>query len=369
MHVDGFRFDIAPVLGRGDHGFEPEAEFFHLVRQDPSLSQVKLIAEPWDLGPGGYQTGSFPVGWSEWNDKYRDAVRYFWRGSPGRVGDLASRLAGSSDLFETSRTPQASVNFVTCHDGFTLHDLVSYEVKHNEANLEHNRDGTNHNLSRNWGVEGPTESAHVLRIRDRIKRNFLATLAFSQGVPMLSHGDELGRTQLGNNNAYCHDSPISWIDWRLSPQNTELLEFTRKVFTIRAQNPVLRRRRFFRHEPDAGQDGKDLLWLRADGKEMAPEDWADEGNHVLGMFIRGEVSDEVDERGHPLRGDSLCLLLNGGARSKQFNLPRPERPGMWTELLDTTHEPARPIRHDTINLAAHSLILLKYRTSAHAGGG
>ncbi len=364
MHVDGFRFDIAPVLGRDEHGFNPEAEFFHLVRQDPVLSQVKLIAEPWDLGPEGYQTGRFPVGWSEWNDKYRDAVRHFWRGSPGRVGDLASRLAGSSDLYETSRrAPQASVNFVTCHDGFTLQDLVSYEVKHNEANLEDNRDGTNHNLSRNWGVEGPTEAGHIVRMRERIKRNFLATLAFSQGVPMLSHGDELGRTQLGNNNAYCQDNPVSWIDWQLTPQSNELLAFTRKVFAIRARNPLLRRRTFFRHEPEATGEAKDLTWLSADGQEMAADDWRDESNHVLGMLIRGEAPEEVDERGRPVRGDSLLLLLNGGARSKQFTLPALERPGTWTELLDTAHEVTRPVREDRVNLAAHSLILLSFQPS------
>jgi isoamylase len=364
MHVDGFRFDIAPVLGRDDHGFNPEAEFFHLVRQDPVLSQVKLIAEPWDLGPGGHQTGRFPIGWSEWNDKYRDAVRHFWRGSPGRVGDLASRLAGSSDLYETSkRTPQAGVNFVTCHDGFTLHDLVSYEAKHNEANLEDNRDGTNHNLSRNWGVEGPTDALHIVRMRERIKRNLLATLAFSQGVPMLSHGDELGRTQLGNNNAYCQDSPVSWVDWQLTPQNSELLAFTRNLFAIRARNPLLRRRTFFLHEPEATGEAKDLTWLRADGQEMTADDWSDEANHVIGMLIRGEAPEEVDERGHPVRGDSLLLLLNGGARSKQFTLPVLERPGSWTELLDTSHESPRPVREDRVNLVAHSLILLSFQPS------
>jgi isoamylase len=364
MHVDGFRFDIAPVLGRGDTGFDPGAEFFHLVRQDPTLSQVKLVAEPWDLGPGGYQTGRFPVEWNEWNDKYRDAVRHFWRGNPGRVGDLASRLARSSDLYETSgRTPQASVNFVTCHDGFTLHDLVSYETKHNEANLEDNRDGTNHNLSRNWGVEGPTDAVHVLRMRQRIKRNFLATLAFSQGVPMLSHGDELGRTQLGNNNAYCQDSPITWIDWQLTSNQQEFLEFTRKVFAIRARNAVLRRRTFFRHEPVAAGNNKDLTWLRSEGGEMTDDDWADEGNHVLGMLIREDLPDAVDERGRPLRGNPLLLLLNGGPRSRPFALPLMERPGTWTELLDTAHEVVRPIRQDRINLAAHSLILLGHSSA------
>ncbi|MBA3444940.1 MAG: glycogen debranching protein GlgX [Gemmatimonadales bacterium] len=364
MHVDGFRFDIAPVLGRDDHGFNPEAEFFRLVRQDPVLSEVKLIAEPWDLGPNGYQTGKFPSGWSEWNDKYRDAVRHFWRGNPGRVGDLASRLAGSSDLYETTRrSPQASVNFVTCHDGFTLHDLVSYEVKHNEANLEDNRDGTSHNLSRNWGVEGPTDAAHVIRMRERIKRNLLATLAFSQGVPMLSHGDELGRTQFGNNNAYCQDSPISWIDWQLSSPNTELLEFTRRIFAIRAQNPVLRRRTFFRHEPEATGKARELIWLRSDGQEMTGKDWDDEGNHVLGMLIRGDAPEVAGgPEGQP-RGGSLLLLLNGGTSAGQFTLPALERAGRWTELLDTSQELARPVLNDRINLTAHSLILLSFDPS------
>ena len=362
MHVDGFRFDIAPVLGRDDEGFNPEADFFQLVRQDPVLSQAKLIAEPWDLGPGGYQTGRFPVGWSEWNDKYRDAVRHFWRGNPGRIGDLASRLAGSSDLYQTTnRTPQASVNFVTCHDGFTLHDLVSYDEKHNEANLEDNRDGSNHNLSRNWGAEGPTGAPHVVRMRERIKRNFLATLAFSQGVPMLSHGDEVGRTQLGNNNAYCQDSPVSWVNWQLGPQHTELLEFTRKVFALRLQHPVLRRRTFFRHEPSGSAGGRDLTWLRPDGTEMKHEDWSDESNHVLGMLIRGEVPEETDERGRALSGDSLLLLLNGGARSKQFTLPAMDGPGRWSELLDTSHETPRTIREDDLHLRPHSLILLSFQ--------
>ena len=363
MHVDGFRFDIAPVLGRDDHGFNPEAEFFHLVGQDPVLSLAKLIAEPWDLGPGGYQTGKFPAGWSEWNDKYRDSVRHFWRGNPGRVGEVASRLAGSSDLFQaTHRTPHASVNFVTCHDGFTLQDLVSYELKHNEANLEDNRDGANHNLSRNWGAEGPTDAVHVVRMRERIKRNLLATLAFSQGVPMISHGDELGRTQLGNNNAYCHDSPVTWIDWKLSPRNTELLEFTRRIFAIRAQNPVLRRKAFFHQGPEFPGQPQELTWLRPNGKEMTVEDWSDESNHVLGMLIRGEAPEKVDQRGRPI-ADSLLLLLNGGARSKLFNLPPLEQPGTWIEVLDTSHQPTGAVRDGSVNLAAHSLILLSVRLS------
>ncbi|HUF36115.1 MAG TPA: hypothetical protein VMN37_09205, partial [Gemmatimonadales bacterium] len=324
---------------------------------------VKLIAEPWDLGPGGYQVGNFPIGWGEWNGKYRDTVRHFWRGDPGQVGQLASRLAGSSDLYEPSqRSPLASVNFLACHDGFTLHDLVSYEHKHNELNGEGNRDGTDNNLSRNWGVEGPTEAVHVVRMRERIKRNLLATLAFSQGVPMLSHGDELGRTQSGNNNAYCQDNPLTWIDWRLSPLQEQLLEFTRAVFAIRAANPVLRRRRFFRHEARGPRAAKDLAWLRPDGNEMTEVEWQDPSNHVLGMLIRGEATDEVDERGRRLLGEAILLLVNGGARSKSFTLPHLDGPGGWSEMINTAHPTTRPVRKNAVDLVAHSLMLLRYST-------
>jgi glycogen operon protein len=360
MHVDGFRFDLAPVLARGDVNVTPFAEFFDVVRQDPVVSRVKLIAEPWDLGPDGYQVGRFPVGWSEWNGKYRDSVRRFWRGDPGQVGELASRLTGSSDLYEGSRRgPQASVNFVTCHDGFTLADLVSYEHKHNEANGEENRDGSDDNLSRNWGAEGETEAVHVVRMRERIKRNLMATLAFSQGVPMLSHGDELSRTQQGNNNAYCQDNPLTWVDWRLTPLERQFLEFTRTVFAIRARNPVLRRRTFFRHDTPPGGI-KDLAWLRPDGREMTSEDWNEGSTHVLGMLIRGEATDEVEERGRRLLGEAVLLLLNGGARSRQFALPALERPGAWTEIVNTAHPSPRPVRQNRVNLVAHSLMLLRH---------
>jgi glycogen operon protein len=364
MHVDGFRFDLAPVLARGDNGFDPSAEFFSVVRQDPVVSQVKLIAEPWDLGPDGYQVGKFPIGWAEWNGKYRDTTRQFWRGDPGQVGPLASRISGSSDLYEVGgRSPLASVNFVTCHDGFTLHDLVSYEAKHNDANGEENRDGTDHNLSRNWGAEGPTETAQVVRMRERIKRNLLATLAFSQGVPMLSHGDELGRTQAGNNNAYCQDNPVSWIDWRLTPLQQELLQFTRTVMAIRSANPVLRRRTFFRHEGSARGEGKDLTWLRPDGTEMTAEEWNHQTNHVLGMLIQGEAGDEMDERGRRVVGDAMLLLFNGGARSKQFVLPPMGRRGSWSQVLDTAHPVPRLVEEGRVDLVTHSLILLRYDPS------
>ncbi len=361
MHVDGFRFDLAPVLARDTDAVSPFPEFFDVVRQDPVVSRVKLIAEPWDLGPGGYQVGNFPIGWGEWNGKYRDTVRAYWRGDQGQVGQLASRLAGSSDLYEASqRSPLASVNLITCHDGFTLHDLVSYEQKHNELNGEGNRDGTDHNLSRNWGAEGPTDAVHVVRMRERIKRNFLATLAFSQGVPMLCHGDELGRTQSGNNNAYCQDNPLTWIDWRLSPLQQRLLEFTRTVLAIRAANPVLRRRTFFRHEARGPGGGKDLAWLRPDGGEMTDAEWQDASNHVLGMLIRGEATDEVDERGRRPLGEAILLLVNGGARSKTFTLPALDGPGEWSEMINTAHPATRPVRHNAVNLAAHSLMLLRH---------
>jgi isoamylase len=360
MHVDGFRFDLAPVLARGDVAVSPFAEFFDVVRQDPVVSRVKLIAEPWDLGPDGYQAGRFPIGWGEWNGKYRDSVRRFWRGDPGQVGELASRLAGSSDLYEGSgRSPQASINFVTCHDGFTLADLVSYEHKHNEANGEDNRDGSDDNLSRNWGAEGPTEAVHVVRMRERIKRNLMATLAFSQGVPMISHGDEVCRTQQGNNNAYCQDNPLTWVDWRLTPLKKQFLEFARAVFAIRAGNPVLRRRTFFRHDSAPG-GMKDLAWLRPDGQEMTPEDWNDGSSSVLGMLVRGEATDEVDERGRRLLGEAVLLLVNGGARSRQFILPALERPGTWTEIINTAHPHPRPVRQNRVNLVAHSLMLLRH---------
>src|SRR4051812_3721725 len=361
MHVDGFRFDLAPVLARNEKGVDLSAEFFDLVRQDPVVSQVKLIAEPWDLGADGYQIGRFPIGWAEWNGKYRDPTRRFWRGDPNTVAEIASRLTGSSDLYESGgRTPLSSVNFVTCHDGFTLEDLVSYETKHNEANGEENRDGTDHNHSRNWGVEGPAEAADIVRMRERIKRNFLATLAFSQGVPMLSHGDELGRSQSGNNNAYCQDNRTSWVDWQLTPLQRDLLQFTRTVFAVRAANPALRRRTFFRHETTTGQSAKDLTWLRPDGQEMSAAEWEDAANHVLGMLIRGEAAEEIDERGRRIPGDAILLLLNGGSRSKPFILPGFDQAGSWAEVLNTAHPVPRPIREERINLVAHSLMLLRY---------
>jgi len=362
MHVDGFRFDLAPVLARELHEVDRLGRFFAIIQQDPVISQVKLIAEPWDLGEGGYQVGNFPAGWGEWNGKFRDGVRQFWRGGGG-VAELAYRLSGSSDLYQRSRRhTYGSINFITCHDGFTLHDLVSYEQKHNEANGESNRDGHNENLSRNWGVEGPTDDAQIVALRERLKRNFLATLAFSQGVPMICAGDEIGRTQLGNNNAYCQDNKISWLDWSLDERKRELLEFTRQILRIRRNNPVLRRRSFFRGAPVAHEAAKDLTWLRPDGHEIAEADWRRADAHALGMLLHGKASDEVDERGREISGDTLLLLLNAGAASVAFTLPALEPRGLWREMLNTARPGRRYVEGGPLTLAPHALVLLDYET-------
>ena len=362
MHVDGFRFDLASTLARELYDVNRLGTFFDIIQQDPVLSQVKLIAEPWDVGPGGYQVGNFPVRWAEWNDKYRDCVRRFWRSDPGQVPELAYRLSGSSDLYaKGGRRTYASINFVTCHDGFTLHDLVSYERKRNDDNGEGDRDGTDANFSRNWGAEGPTDSPRIRQTRERIKRNLLATLLFSQGVPMLLAGDEMGRTQRGNNNAYGQDNEISWVDWRLSGRDRRLLDFTRDVLSIRRANPILRRRSFFTGRTLTLDGEKDLAWIRPDGQEMTDQDWADRESHVLGMLIHGEATDEVDERGRPLFGDTLLLLLNGGARSRSFELPKVEGTGGWQELVNTARpEGRRVVRASGLNLVANSLILLRF---------
>ena len=352
MHVDGFRFDLAATLARDPEEFSVYSRFFATVQQDPVLSRVKLIAEPWDVGPGGYRLGAFPPGWAEWNGRYRDAIRRFWRGDEGQVPELASRLSGSSDVFQGSdRGPYASVNFVTCHDGFTLRDLVTYEKKHNEANGEENRDGTDDNASHNWGTEGQASSPQVRRLRVKVMKNLLATLAFSQGVPLISHGDELGRSQRGNNNAYCQDNEIAWINWDLAGEAGELLAFARSVFSIRAHNPVFRRRKFFAR---GDGDMKDIRWLRPDSEEMSVEDWHDAEGRVLGMLIDGDASDEVDERGRPNRGQTLLLWLNSGRHARRVTLPE----GRWSELVNTDAAPARNPRGRGFSLAPHTLVLL-----------
>jgi glycogen operon protein len=362
MHVDGFRFDLAPALARELHEVDRLGRFFAMVQQDPLLAEVKLIAEPWDLGPGGYQVGNFPDRWAEWNGEYRDTIRRFWRGDGGQIGDLASRLSGSADIYsERERSPYASVNFVTCHDGFTLQDLVSFEQKHNEANGEGNHDGTDANWSCNWGVEGQTESHRILRLRHRMVRNLLATLAFSQGVPMISHGDELGRGQGGNNNAYCQDGPLTWLNWDLDANQRELLEFARSVFKLRQKNPVLRRRNFFSGRRAPGADVKDVSWLRPDGGEMTVEDWQDSKRRAIGMLVSGEANDEVDELGRPVQGDTLLLLINAGSRPSHFRLPEVRGPARWEISLNTVRAAGRSIRRDAVNLTAHSLMLLTLR--------
>ncbi len=361
MHVDGFRFDLAPALARDLMDVGYFEHFFAMMQQDPILAEVKLIAEPWDLGPGGYRVGGFPSGWAEWNGGFRDTARRFWRGEPGQLGELASRLSGSGDIYESrGRSPYASINFVTCHDGFTLRDLVSYERKHNEANGEDNRDGNDANWSRNWGVEGETESVRVLRTRARMQRNFLATLAFSQGVPMLSHGDELGRTQRGNNNAYAQDNEISWVDWELDKSARELLVFACQVFALRAGNPVFRRRSFFAGRPHPGSGSKDLSWLRPDGGELGIEDWHDSERRVLGMMLLGEATDDVDERGRPQAGETTLLLMNASDRPCAFQVPEMPEPGVWRQVVNTSRAGTRLVRTRAVNLAAHTLILLVY---------
>ena len=342
MHVDGFRFDLASTLARTGHGFDPQSAFFSTARQDPVLSRVKLIAEPWDLGEGGYRVGGFPPGWSEWNDKYRDAVRAYWKGDGGVMGELASRLSGSSDLFEAGgRGPTASINFVTAHDGFTLHDLVSYNDKHNEANHEDNRDGTNDNRSWNCGAEGPTQDASITELRERQKRNFLATLFFSQGVPMLLAGDEMGRTQGGNNNAYCQDNEISWLDWTRDDDAQRLLAFAMRIIRLRNAHPLFRRRTFFRGRAVRDPEVKDISWLNRDSREMTDEEWNQAHARCLGVSISGRGLAERDERGLPVEDDDLLLLFNAHHEAIEFTLPdgQDER---WDALVDTSFADGMP---------------------------
>ncbi|MGH7620195.1 MAG: glycogen debranching protein GlgX, partial [Gemmatimonadaceae bacterium] len=361
MHVDGFRFDLASALARELHDVDKLSAFFDIIHQDPTLAGVKLIAEPWDVGPGGYQVGNFPIRWAEWNGRYRDTIRHFWRGDDGCVPEMASRLAGSSDIYQSSgRGAYASINFVTAHDGYTLYDLVSYARKHNEENGEENRDGTNDNISRNWGVEGDTKDEAIIDDRFRQMRDFIATLAFSQGVPMLSHGDEIARTQLGNNNAYAQDNETSWVNWELSDRQKQLLAFTRKCFNLRHSHAVLRRRHFFRGEPTVKDGAKDLSWIRSDGRELTAVDWGEWSNHTLGMLIWGDATDETDDRGRPIVGETLLLVFNGSAEPVRFTLPTVEGDGIWAELVDTAHRELHVVGSGVVELAAFSLVMLRY---------
>jgi glycogen operon protein len=369
MHVDGFRFDLASALARELHDVDRLGAFFDIVHQDPVLSQVKLIAEPWDLGPGGYQVGNFPILWAEWNAEYRDTVRRFWKGDGGQLGGLGYRLTGSSDLYGGSgRLPYASINFVTAHDGFTLHDLVSYNQKHNEANREHSRDGHNENLSWNCGAEGETDDPAVLGLRERQKRNFLATLFLSQGVPMLLAGDEIGRIQRGNNNAYCQDNDVSWVDWNLDRGKQDLLEFTRLLIALVHRHPVLRRRGFFHGRKIRGSEVKDLTWFRPDGKEMTEEDWNNPFGHCLGLRLAGDAIAEVDARGNRIVDDTLLILLNAHYQPVRFVLPAHRRKLLWRAVLDTRGPVAsRPMRGGEIyDLEARSLALLRLPLSGES---
>jgi glycogen operon protein len=337
MHIDGFRFDLASTLARELHDVDRLGAFFDIIQQDPVISQVKLIAEPWDLGPGGYQVGNFPVLWAEWNAAYRDTVRRFWKGDAGQVGALGFRLTGSSDLYANNgRLPYASINFVTAYDGFTLHDLVSYNDKHNQANGEENRDGHNENLSWNCGAEGDTDDPAILDLRERQKRNFLATLFLSQGVPMLLAGDEIGRTQRGNNNAYCQDNENSWIDWKLDRPRRELLEFTKLLIGLVHQHPGLRRGHFFQGRKIRGSEVKDLAWFRPDGKEMTEEDWINSEVRCFGLRLAGDAIEEVDARGNRLADDTLLILLNAYHQTIPFVLPAHRRKLHWWVILDTS---------------------------------
>jgi glycogen operon protein len=359
MHVDGFRFDLAATLARQFHEVDRLSAFFDLVQQDPVVGQVKLIAEPWDVGEGGYQVGNFPPHWSEWNGRYRDTIRDFWRGEPAILGEVATRLTGSSDLYQSdSRRPSASVNFVTAHDGFTLRDLVSYNEKHNEANGEGNNDGESHNRSWNCGVEGPSDDVHVLALRSRQQRNLLATLFLSQGVPMMLSGDEVGRTQGGNNNVYCQDSEISWFDW--VDVDEDLLGYTKALIALRTEHPVFRRRRWFQGRPLRGSP--DIAWLKSDGTEMSEDDWQSGKAHSIGMFLNGEAITSPDPRGQRVVDDSFLLLFNAWHEPIEWHIG--DKWGeAWELALDTAtavpaKEPDEVVRRSVV-LTERSVVLLR----------
>ena len=366
MHVDGFRFDLASALARELYEVDRLGAFFDVLRQDPVLAQVKLIAEPWDLGSGGYQVGNFPVGWTEWNDKYRDTMRAYWKGDGGLIGEFAQRLTGSSDLYNrSSRRPYASINFVAAHDGLTLADVVSYNDKHNQANGEGNRDGHGHNLSWNCGAEGPTDNATVLALRARQQRNFIASLLLSQGVPMLLAGDEFGRSQQGNNNAYCQDNAISWVDWTPSPAQASLLAFTQQLSALRAAHPVFRRRDFFQDRPLMGSQVRDIVWLQPDGSEMSQQAWQQGFARALAVFLSGESLKELDWRGQPVRDDSFLLMFNAAAEGVEFTLPASVVPARGLRLVDTSNDadalPETPFESRASHIVAgRSLVLVRF---------
>jgi len=363
MHVDGFRFDLAAALARQFYEVDRLSAFFEIIHQDPVLSQVKLVAEPWDVGQGGYQVGNFPVRWAEWNGRFRDTVRDYWRGQSGGVSDLAYRLTGSSDLYQgDGRRPSASINFVTCHDGFTLRDLVSYNEKHNQANGEENQDGSNDNRSWNSGVEGDADDPGIVELRQRQVRNFLATVLLSEGCPMISHGDELGRTQRGNNNAYCQDNELTWVDWEDADQ--ELIDWTRRLIRLRSQQPVLHRQKFFVGAVGRGHRRQDLVWLRPDGQEMKDPNWRNRSLLSVGMLLNGEMIPDRSERGEPIRGDTLLMLLHAHHEPVGWKLPDEVWGPEWEVVVDT----ARPCDESgerrcragqTLVLEPRSLVVLR----------
>ncbi len=367
MHVDGFRFDLAAALAREFHAVDRLAAFFDLVNQDPVVSQVKLIAEPWDVGDGGYQVGGFPPLWTEWNGRYRDSVRDFWRAEPSSLGEFASRFTGSSDLYEIDgRRPIASINFVTAHDGFTLNDLVSYNEKHNEANGEDNRDGESHNRSWNCGVEGPTDDPDIVALRERQKRNFLTTLLLSQGVPMIAHGDELGRTQRGNNNVYCQDNEISWVDWADARNQDVLTRFTSQLTELRARHPIFRRRRFFTGDLVGEAKIPDIAWLRRDGEPMTDEDWNARSGMTMTVFLNGHGIPERDALGEAISDDSFLLLFNPLGEQVSFSLPGRDFGRTW-EIVVNTADPLLAARRRTtkaggqVDVPGHTMVVLRCR--------
>jgi glycogen operon protein len=366
MHVDGFRFDLASTLARQFHEVDRLSAFFDLVQQDPVVSQVKLIAEPWDVGEGGYNVGGFPPLWTEWNGKYRDTVRDYWRGESATLAEFASRLTGSSDLYEQDgRRPFASINFVTAHDGFTLHDLVSYNDKHNDANGEGNNDGESHNRSWNCGVEGPTDDVDVIALREQQKRNFLTTLFLSQGVPMLLHGDEMGRTQRGNNNVYAQDNELAWVDWDRAREFDYLIEFVARLTALRREHPVFRRRRFFRGMPVKGTPLEDIGWFTPAGEAMSDDDWDSGFAKSVSVFLNGRGIREPDSRGEPVTDDSFFLLFNGHHEQLDFCLPDLGAGERWHVIVDT-HAPMldevdpRSVKAgETLDVPARALLVLR----------
>jgi glycogen operon protein len=367
MHVDGFRFDLAAALAREFYDVDRLSTFFELVQQDPVVSQVKLIAEPWDVGPGGYQVGGFPPQWTEWNGKYRDSVRDFWRGE-GSLGEFASRLAGSSDLYEQSgRRPVASINFVTAHDGFTLRDLVSYNDKHNEANGEDNQDGESHNRSWNMGVEGPTDDPAIRAARAKQQRNFITTLLLSQGVPMLLHGDEGGRTQDGNNNTYAQDGPMSWLHW--DELDEPLVDFTADVARLRREHPTFRRRRFFTGTDVRAGDGdrlNDIVWLHPDGRAMADSDWNEPDARSIGMYLNGHGIAGADVRGQDVVDDHFLLYFNAAGDDVPLTLPAEEYAAAWDVEIDTagTERDGTPLpAGSSCTLGGRSVLVLRAHTA------